>query len=250
MTKPSEEIYNDGKLFQQSPIAIATLATSGSADNPTDVLFANFVGYAAANWTYNATSGSTGQDLLDGTGGKMPACYTIAEAFTLLVKELVAAEKLPVAVCSMAKLEGSEGRFLVKQGLKCFDRRVIGNVGNYGAKTDQEFGVGTYFSSHYFCQVGTKYFDPCLMASYATKEGPVWKRSTNFMPGLGRLNPPMVKVGLGSDLVLLMNDTKKQLPGFGSTWQIVLPKECKRVLDAAGFELLKKDPAVVAGRFF
>ena len=244
MPNPSEEIFNGGQIFVQSPIALSIIGKLNQQDS-IDILFANFVAYAAANWTYNATSDATAAGLLNGQGGKKPACATIAVAFRLLVNM-----KVPNQVCSEEKLEGGDGRFLTKPELKCFDRRVIGNVGKYGAKADHQFGEGTYFSSHYFAKVGQRFYDPCLMTTYQNRREPIWKQSKNFLAGLGYKNPALIKIGVGKDLIILMNDTSKQVPGFGSTWQKLLPKECKKVLDSAGFELFKKDQDIKAGNFF
>lgn len=243
--EPRDLIYNGGRIFRQSPVALATHQASGGTNDVVDVLFANFVAYAAVNWVYRTTSEATDLGLLNGTGANITACATIAGAFRILVTEL-----FPRLLVSAVSLDSSSnsGHFLVKPGLRCFDRTSIGNIGNYGAKTASEFGVGTYFPNHYLAKVGNRYYDPCLMASYATADGPRWKDVKPL--SLGRKNPGgMKKVGHGKDLIVLLPEMVP-VPGFSSRYLILQPKQCKSILDRDGFETLKKDPDVSAGKFF
>ncbi len=249
MKKASELIYNGGEIFRQSPIALRVLqANGGGGQKDVDVLFANFVGYAAANWTYETSSkSSTSEGILnDKEGAKaIVACATIGGAFKKLVEEYA-----PKYATSNESLNSSNGkaRFLVKPGLKCFDQRVIGNVGNHGAKSPQQFGVATYFPEHYFVKVGSKYYDPCLMATYMTLDGPILQHTKNI--SLGPRNPPLMKVGSGRQLMFLQYQQTSPLPGFSGRYFLLTPKECKGLLDADGVAMLKKDQDVMAGRFF
>ena len=69
----------DGK-FKTSPSAVAALRAAGGAGT-TPELFASFVGYACAQWSYAAQSGAQkAQDLLDGDGAKTVACGLVGSA--------------------------------------------------------------------------------------------------------------------------------------------------------------------------
>jgi hypothetical protein len=246
MKKPSEEIYNEGKIFTQSPIALEIHKSCGAQNDVLDILFANFVAYAAANWSYNATSiDTTSQGLLDGDGGTKPACATIEGAFRILVNT-----HMPNVQTSQAKLEGTDGKFWVKPSLKCFDKNVIGNIGNPGANAQQQFGVGTYFYTHYFAKVGERFYDPCLMSSYETLREPIHMQSKLFLPGLGRHSPQMIKIGMGRNLKVLELLPNKPVPGFGSTYTLWNPKDCKKILKKDGLKIFQNDKDIKAGGFF
>jgi len=217
-------------------------AAGGNADLVE--LFANFVGYAAANWNYVASPGSLkAQNLLASSGAQQPACGTLREALMILIKEEL---KIP---CQEAKVPSN---FMTKPGLECFDPKVKGNVGNNGAKSPSQYGLACVFSKHFFLSANGKYYDPCLKAVYTSENGPVAGvlQNINGNIGLGRKNPPMMRVGNGRSLIIRMNERystpQEKVPGFGSTWKILLPKECKDVLDAEGWKLFKKDPFVKA----
>jgi hypothetical protein len=245
MKKPSELIYNDGKIFSQSPVALATLANYGVANNPVDILFSNFVAYASANWTYRTSSDTTDEGLINGTGGTITACATIANAFRLLVNKYY--PDMPESPISLDS-SSQRGHFLVKPGLKCFDPKSIGNIGNYGAKSASEFGVATFFPNHYLAKVGTKYYDPCLMATYISPDGPIGPRTKDI--SFGRKNPGGIKkVGNGAQLMFLVTE-QKPVPGFSTRLQLLLPKELKKILDNEGVAILKNDPDVKIGGFF
>ena len=243
--KPSEIIYNNGELFSDNPVASATLQNYGQQNDPIDILFSNFVAYAAANWSYRTTSDTTAEGLINGTGGVITACATIANAFRLLINMYFSD-----VVESGISLDSSTGKshFLVKPGLKCFDPKVIGNIGNFGATTANEFGVATYFPNHYLAKVGIKYYDPCLMASYIAPDGPILEHTKDI--SFGRRNPGGIKkVGKGPFLKFLMVE-QKPVPGFSTRLLLLLPKELKGLLDKDGVAILKKDVDVKVGRFF
>jgi len=198
-------------------------------------LFRNFVGYASANWKYSAQSGAqTAKNLLDGIGKKSVACGTLREAFKIMVREDL---KLT------AKNADINERFLAKPHLRCFDPLVKGNVGNYGKET---FNLACLFTSHYFVQVAGKFYDPCLMAVYTSLEEPIAHRARSI---IGTKNPHIRVVGTGKALVLL-KPVLKAVPGFGSVWLILLPKDVKKngveMVGKDNLKLIKKDPRVAA----
>jgi hypothetical protein len=136
----------------------------------------------------------------------------------------------------------------VKPGLKCFDPKVIGNIGNKGAKLDSEFGVATFFPNHYLAKVENKFYDPCLMATYISPSGPIWVHAKDI--SFGRKNPGGIKkVGQGAQLKFLVLE-QKPVPGFSTRMHLLLPKELKSILDKDGVEILKNDPDVKIGGFF
>jgi hypothetical protein len=99
-------------------------------------LFAGFVGYASAHWSYAAQSGAQkAPDLLDGEGTKMVACGTQREALKIIMRDDL---KLT------ARNADINERFLTKPSLQCFDAKVKGNVGNHGSTT---FDLACHFST-------------------------------------------------------------------------------------------------------
>ena len=229
--------------FNDTPAAHQAKRAASSGDAELAKLFANYVGYAAANWDYVAQPGQmTADQLLEGDGRKSPACGTLREALITLIKqELKIADVGPASV---------ESPFLVKTGLECFDPKVKGNVGNKGAISPNDYRVGCVFSRHYFLRAKGKYYDPCMKSVYTAENGPVAGKleQINKPIGLGRKNPPMCTVGNGRSLIVLMNENyslrKTAVPGFGATWVILLPKECKDVLDKDGWKLFQQDQRV------
>jgi hypothetical protein len=138
-----QEILN-GK-FKESPSGLEALrAASGSGAMAE--LFAGFVGYAGAHWSYAAQSGAQkAPDLLDGDGSKNVACGTLREALKIMMREDLA--------LTVRNADINE-RFLTKPSLRCFDSKVKGNVGNHGSTT---FDLACHFSTHYFVETGGKY---------------------------------------------------------------------------------------------
>ena len=231
--------------FKDAPAAQQAKRAAASGDADLAELFANFVGYAAANWDYVAQPGKmTADQLLEGAGRKNPACGTLREALIDLIKD-----ELKINDVGVASVESS---FLVKTGLECFDSKVKGNVGNKGANSVNDYSVGCVFSKHYFLRSKGKYYDPCMKSVYTAENGPVagMLETINKPIGLGRKNPPMCTVGNGRSLIVLMNENyslnKTTVPGFGATWVILVPKECKDVLDNEGWKLFQKDNLVKA----
>ncbi len=225
---------NDGK-FKDSPTGKAALRTAGGTGE-TAKLFASFVGYANAKWSYSAQSGGqSAKGLLDSDGPMNAACGTLREAFKIMLRE-----DLQLNTVTNADING---RFITKPGLKCFDTKVKGNLGNYGKQT---FDLGCHFSSHYFVKVANKFYDPCLMAVYTTLEGPIAHKTR---PVQGTY-PPLRKAGTGKALIILSIVPGRTLPGFGEVWQILLPAECKRkgVLTPDNLKKLKRDPDVVSSK--
>jgi hypothetical protein len=216
--------------FKASPAATTALAQAGgTAGGATAELFANFVGYANATWSYAAQPGAqTAPALLDGDGAKSIACGTIREALKLMLRE-----DLNLTDVKNADINGY---FLTRSGLQCFDPKVKGNVGNHGKPT---FDLACHFSTHYFLQTGGKFFDPCLMAVYAKEDGPISHRTKviGSMEGLR-------KAGTGRALLLLRLLRGRTVPGFGSVWEVLTPAECKTVLSATELQTLKNDQDV------
>lgn len=196
-------------------------------------LFAGFVGYAGAHWTYSAQSGAQkAPDLLAGEGAKNVACGTLREALKIMMRE-----DLQLTV----RNTDINDRFLTKPSLQCFDAKVKGNVGNHGSMT---FDLACHFSTHYFVETDGKFYDPCLMAVYATSDGPVAHKTSLIK------NSNMRKAGKGRSLLILKLLPGRIVPGFGEVWEILVPEECKRkgVLTAQEFQAVKSDPDVVAGQ--
>lgn len=127
-----------------------------------------------------------------------------------------------------------ESHFLCKPRLQCFDPKVKGNVGNHGKPT---FDVATRFNEHYFLETGGRYYDPCMMAVYQSKDGCVGQRVRAIGGGAGEL----YKAGIGKALVILHLLRNCPVPGFDSVWEILLPTECKTVLDQRNFQAVKDD---------
>jgi hypothetical protein len=231
--------------FKLTPAAQQAKRAAYSGDAELKELFTNFVGYAAENWDYAAQPGKmTAGELLEGHGRKSPACGTLREALMTLIKdELNINDVAPASV---------EGKFLVKTGLECFDPKVKGNVGNYGARSPDQYSVGCVFSGHYFLRCKGKYYDPCMKSVYTVENGPVAGKLEliNKPLGLGHKNPLMFTVGNGRSLIVLMSENhsvqKTTVPGFAGTWAILLPKEWKDVLDKEGWKLFQKDPVIKA----
>ena len=221
--------------FKDSPTAKAAFRSAGGHGQVAE-LFAYFVGYASATWSYSAQSGGqTAKGLLDGNGAKNVACGTLREAFKIMLRE-------DLQLNTVKNADINE-RFITKPDLKCFDSKVKGNLGNYGQHT---FNLGCHFSSHYFVQVSGKFYDPCLVAVYSTLAGPIAHKTRPVQ----KTTPPMRKAGTGRALIILQLMAGKSLPGFGEGWQILLPAECKKkgVLTIANLKALKEDPDIKGSR--
>jgi hypothetical protein len=119
---------------------IAALKGKVPASQLVDKLFENVVDYASQNWDYAAQPGAqSAEDLLAGTGRKSVACATLRTALKLMIKEDV----------GDAAVESTDlnDYFVTKLGLKCFDPKVHGNIGNHGSNV---YNLGCHFSTHYF----------------------------------------------------------------------------------------------------
>ncbi|HEX9564923.1 MAG TPA: hypothetical protein VF981_13160 [Gemmatimonadaceae bacterium] len=219
----------DGK-FRNSPAGSEALRKAGGGTLAEH--FASFVGYANATWHYAAQPGGlTATSLLDGDGQQNVACGTLREAFKIILRD-----DLGIGVANADINE----YFLTKPGLQCFDPRVKGNVGNFGRGT---FDVACHFSTHYFVQAEGKYLDPCLMSVYSSVNGPIAHRTRPIQGSAGSLR----KAGTGLALVILRLQ-QRQVPGFGSVWEILLPAECKKAVAAKDLQALKNDPDIKAGK--
>ena len=219
--------------FKDSLAGTSALRAAGGA-GATAELFAGFVGYAAANWSYAAQSGAQkAPDLLADEGAKFVACGTLREAFKIMLREDL---NLTVANTDI------NDRFLTKPSLSCFDSKVKGNVGNRGSPT---FEAACHFSSHYFVETGGKYYDPCLMAVYTSPSGPI-AHKTSLVKNSNNLR----KVGTGKSLYILRILPGRSVPGFGEVWEILTIAECKgrSVLSAQDLQALKVDPEIMAAK--
>ncbi len=69
--------------YKESPSGLEALRAAGGTGTIAE-LFASFVGYATAHWSYAAQSGAQkAKDLLDGEGPKNVACGTLREAIKM-----------------------------------------------------------------------------------------------------------------------------------------------------------------------
>jgi hypothetical protein len=218
-------------LTNKNDIPAMKLKTPKPTDQAlADALFDNFITYAAANWQYLAQPGAQkAEDALNSDGPASLACGTIREALKIMFKEVLGLA---------AQNEDINGYFISKPGLKNFDSRVTGNL---FSETGQV--LGAHFSTHYFLKCGSKWYDPCLMASYATKEGPIHAKTQ--LVG----NPPIKSVlglkksGSGHSLTFFKME-QRAVPGFGSVWKTVKPKDLKAALTKLDWETAKLDPDV------
>lgn len=192
-----------------------------------DALFENFITYASANWQYLAQPGAQkAEDALASDGPASLACGTIREALKIMFKEVLDLT---------AQNEDINGYFISKPGLKNFDSRVTGNL---FSETGQV--LGAHFSTHYFLKCGSKWYDPCLMSQYASKEGPIHAKTTivgtSFKSVLG-----WRKSGSGPSLTFFKLE-QRLVPGFGTTWKTFKPKDFKAALTKQDWEIAKTDP--------
>ena len=219
--------------FKDGPAGQEALRKAGGLGAEAE-LFASFVGYAAATWSYAAQpGGSTAANLLAGDGAKNVACGTVREALKLMMREDL---KLPAVVNA-----DINEYFLTKPDLNCFDAKVKGNVGNHGKPS---FDLACHFSTHYFVRSGTKFYDPCLMAVYTHERGPIAHTTKVVAGSAGALR----KAGTGRSLIVLHLLQGRTVPGFGSVWEILLPAECRKALSANELAGLKNDPEVKAAK--
>jgi hypothetical protein len=216
--------------YKDSTAGDAALRAAGKTGALAE-LFAGFVGYANANWSYSAQSGGQkAQDLLDGEGLKNVACGTLREALKIMVREDLKLE---------AKNADINDKFITKPRLQCFDPKVKGNVRNFGGPN---FEVSTHFSAHYFLETGGKFYDPCLMSVYSQDREPV-EQVTKLV-----MKTSLRKAGTGRAIVIFRRVPGASVPGFGECWEILLPAEWKRALTADEVTALKTDPDVVAAK--
>jgi len=215
--------------FQKSPAGAGAHARAGKMGAAAD-LFASFVGYANATWSYTAQpGGQTAPGLLDGDGPKNVACGTVREALKIMLRD-------DLQLTDVSNEDINE-YFLTKPGLECFDSKVKGNVGNHGRTT---FDLACHFSTHYFVSTGGKHYDPCLMAVYTTRDGPIAHRTRLIQGSEGALR----KAGAGRSLLILNLLRGRSVPGFGSVWELLAPSECKAALPRNLLDSLKNDPDV------
>ncbi len=223
-----EDILHPTK-YAATPAALAAKFRAGGTGNVAE-LFGRFVGYASANWQYNATVGPIqAAQILAGSGPRTLACGTIREVF----KEMMRGQGHTVTNAS------KDSYFLTKPGLQCFDPRVVGNVEDHKGAT---VGLACHFSSHYFVSINGRFYDPCLMAVYQDQEGPVAAETVAIGEGL-RI------AGTGRQLIVL-SSLMRAVPGFASVWEILTPKACAKVLKADKLAALKCHPTVKASGFF
>ncbi len=219
--------------FKDTPAGLEAFRAAGGAGATAD-LFAGFVGYASAHWSYAAQPGAQkAPELLEGDGAKTVACGTLREAIKIMMRE---------DLQLTARNADINERFLTKPSLSCFDPKVKGNVGNHGSPN---FNLACHFSTHYFVETGGKYYDPCLKAVYASESGPIAHKTS-----LVKNSNNMRKAGTGRSLIILKLLPGRSLPGFGEVWEILTPAECKAqgVLSAQDLQALKADPDIMAGK--
>jgi hypothetical protein len=200
-----------------------------------DKLFENFVIHARANWKYAAQPGAQkALDALNGTGTATLACGTIREALKIMFLDELNAT---------AANEDINSYFLSKPGLKNFDSLVTGNVFD---ETGRGTSLACLFSTHYFLKLGTKWYDPCMTSQYVTREGPVHAYTKNVgVPPTSTLGN-LKKAGSGTSLMLFLLDRGRSVPGFGSVWKIVKPRDLKTLLPNDEYAKAKLDPDLKA----
>ena len=136
------------------PVNIPKLLERKPAADCVDSLFANFMFYAKANWSYIASAQAGGEDLLNGTAKQVP-CGGIATALKILIEDKL---KLPATYVTKS------GYVWTKDSYLSFDREVQGNVSR--AESPFLFNEGCFFNEHYFIRCGAKFYDPCLDSVY------------------------------------------------------------------------------------
>jgi hypothetical protein len=197
-----------------------------------DALFENFVDYAVANWDYGASSGGLTADvLLSGTGRKTVACGTLREALKKMFRDDL--NRQDVADADL-------GHFISKPDLHCFDPKVKGNLGNRGSGM---FNLGCLFSGHWFLACGDKFYDPCLQATYMSKEEPIFQKTTR-VGTLAQSVPGVEYAGLGKATILLRKIPNKTLPGFGDVFEIIKLNEVTTVFSGEDLRRIRATPAL------
>lgn len=142
-------------------------------------LFRNFCDYAKRFYKYRATRDkeSTGEKLLASQHGEVAVvdCSVLRNAFKLMARgDLGLVNETSDAVVSHNPF------FATRLYSKCFDADIHGNVRTAtGAFADVSRCV---FMQHYFTKVNKLFFDPCLLAIYATEES---AKSWNMENGKG-----------------------------------------------------------------
>lgn len=208
--------------YLHTPAGQTAFQAAGTSDIAE--VFGSFVGYASTNWNYAATApfGQKVGDVIDGDGTKEVACGTLREAFKIVLRE----------DCEKKVSDASFARFMTRRELNCFDPKVKGNVGYFRSSS---FNLGCYFSLHFFIEYDGKFFDPCLMATYATESGPALAHCRD-------LNPlRLVLLGTGRDAKILRKLVNRPVPGFDSAYEMIAPHQLSEALSPEDFKTLKKD---------
>jgi len=191
-----------------------------------DTLFNNLCRYAQSNYSYNATRvlGLTADMLLASPTGqrKTVDCGCLAAAFALMARE-----NLGVADAGTECV--GAGSWATKEHSKCFDNRIVGNV---RTATAHFVTVSRcVFSTHAFARAAGRFFDPCLLTTYQTREQVItWKfepakPATDYYPILYRI------AGDPSKLMIRIPDGAPQPFGFMSSFLQVETKD----LDKAAY---------------
>lgn len=188
-----------------SPVNIQGLIDSGrSKADLTDILFSNFMNYAKAHWTYNASGCESGVSLLDGSK-TLCNCRGIRHALDLMFIEIGFAPSDVVE-------EPIAYTFWTDPQFHCFDATVTGNIAN--ADAPSAFGNGCVFSNHYFTKCNGKYYDPCMDTTYSNNTAIIG----HLMHNLGGFYH-------SQNLDQLIINILSPVSGFSSKWLIISTPE-------------------------
>lgn len=138
-----------------------------------DALFDNFCFHAkyTFKWSYAAAGRTTTgvqitkDTILRGTNEGAVYCEPLVYAFNALAAEVVPEAAGQIGVVTLDPC-------LLVPGLSCIDPKVVGNVRTtrlgYG-----EVKQCLFTAKHVFCRIMGRFYDPCFLRRYTTKNEPV-----------------------------------------------------------------------------
>jgi len=188
-------------------------------------LFKNFCDYAKRFYTYSATKveGSKGQELLEYPHGDLRVvdCGGLRHAFLLMAIENLGLRD----ETSGAAVSWSKG-FATRQFSKCFDAKIHGNI----RTATQNFRAISrcVFREHYFVKIGTRFYDPCMLATYETEEEVMSWKFKNACDPYDRILYGVE--GDDSTLLIRIPDAAPQPHGFASSFLQIETKELDKAV--------------------
>lgn len=170
-----------------------------------NMIFANYMSYAKANWSYVASATAGGEDVLSGNASSLP-CGGIAFALRIIYQSFFDA--------GLTKLITIAGYLITKPTFHCFDNKVTGNVKSPGPPDNWDGAC--IFNQHFFLSYGGQFYDPCMDTKYTEEEEVIAAKLVKI--GTIKTSVILVPAKIGEHDYIYVYDSTKDVPGFNGSY--------------------------------